>query len=89
MPRCASTKKASGVAAKAKPDVSTPKKTSASQNGRPVVVFDPSDPDTIKRIREAGTSFDKRLSDPAAADRVRTREGIYTKRGKLTKAFSA
>jgi hypothetical protein len=55
-----------------------------------VLVFDPSDPNTIARIRAAAKQFDQRYgNDEAEAEELRQREGVYTKRGKLKKAFSA
>jgi len=57
-------------------------------NGRSSVVFDPLDPRSVDRIRAAGTRLIREcLEDPEAAERLRVAEGIYTKTGRLTKAF--
>jgi hypothetical protein len=55
-----------------------------------IMIFDPADPKTVDRIRAAAEQFEKRYAaDDAEAEQLRQREGIYTKDGKLTKAFSS
>jgi hypothetical protein len=52
-------------------------------------VYDPDDPaGTLQRLRKAAKRLqEKYLNDPVAAEELRRAEGIYTKSGKLTKAY--